>query len=84
MTKIRAIEATADFPGLLKKVEAGEEIVITRRGNPVAKIVPMRSKAGPTAAEQLSLWKKHWATMRKKGKTTSPQEIRRWIEQGRL
>ena len=83
MTKIGAIQATADFPGLLKKVESGEEINITRRGSPVAKIVPLRSKIVPTAAEQLSLWKKHWAKMRKKGKTTSPEEIRRWIDQGR-
>lgn len=34
-------EAKAQFSGLIANVEAGEEIVITRGGKPVAKIVPI-------------------------------------------
>jgi prevent-host-death family protein len=34
-------EAKTHFSQLLKRVEAGEEIVITRAGQPVARLVPM-------------------------------------------
>jgi prevent-host-death family protein len=33
-------EAKAHFSALLAEVEAGEEVIITRRGKPVARIVP--------------------------------------------
>jgi prevent-host-death family protein len=33
-------EAKSHFSALLAEVEAGEEVVITRRGKPVARIVP--------------------------------------------
>jgi prevent-host-death family protein len=33
-------EAKAHFSALLVEVEAGEEVIITRRGKPVARIVP--------------------------------------------
>jgi prevent-host-death family protein len=33
-------EAKAHLSGLLDRVEAGEEVVITRRGKPVARLAP--------------------------------------------
>lgn len=33
-------QAKAHFSALLAEVEAGEEVIITRRGKPVARIVP--------------------------------------------
>lgn len=39
MTSIDAAEATMQFAPLLKRVERGEEVVITRHGKPVAKLV---------------------------------------------
>lgn len=33
-------EAKARFSALLAEVEAGEQVIITRRGKPVARIVP--------------------------------------------
>ena len=33
-------EAKSHFSALLAEVEAGEEVVITRRGKPVARLVP--------------------------------------------
>jgi prevent-host-death family protein len=33
-------EAKAHFSALLAEVEAGEEVIITRRGKPVARFVP--------------------------------------------
>ncbi len=38
--KVGAFEAKTKFSELLDRVERGEEIIITRRGKPVARIVP--------------------------------------------
>jgi prevent-host-death family protein len=43
MREVGAFEAKNRLGALLDRVEHGEEIVITRRGKPVAKLVP----AGP-------------------------------------
>ena len=40
MREIGAFEAKNRLGALLDRVEQGEEIVITRRGKPVAKLVP--------------------------------------------
>ena len=41
MYEIGAFAAKNRLGGLLDRVERGEEIVITRRGKPVAKLVPL-------------------------------------------
>jgi len=40
MTEIGAFEAKNTLGSLLDRVEQGEEIVITRRGKPVARLIP--------------------------------------------
>jgi prevent-host-death family protein len=45
MTKITASKATRQFAALLARVERGEEVVITKRGMPVAVISPYRARA---------------------------------------
>lgn len=45
ITTVGAYEAKTHFSELLEKVEAGEEITITRHGSPVAKLVPVKRKA---------------------------------------
>ena len=42
---VGAYEAKTHLSELLEKVEAGEEIVITRHGTPVAKLVPVKKEA---------------------------------------
>ena len=42
---VGAYEAKTHLSELLEKVEAGEEIVITRHGAPVAKLVPVKKEA---------------------------------------
>ena len=37
-------EANQAFSRCIREVEAGEEVTITRRGQPVARIVPVRHK----------------------------------------
>lgn len=45
MREIGAVEAQTKLEQLLDRVEAGEEVVITRRGRPVARLVPTRPAA---------------------------------------
>lgn len=41
MTEIGAFEAKNKFSELLDRVERGERVVITRRGKPVAELIPV-------------------------------------------
>jgi len=44
--EVASRELRNDTAGLLRRVEAGETIVITRRGKPVADLVPHRHSMG--------------------------------------
>lgn len=44
---VGAYEAKTHLSELLEKVEAGEEITITKHGAPIAKLVPVRKEATP-------------------------------------
>ena len=48
--EIGAFEAKNKLSALLERAERGEEIVITRRGRPVAKLVPARAGHNIAAA----------------------------------
>jgi len=50
MREIGAVEAKNKLSTLLAEVEHGEEIVITRRGRPVAKLVPIDAGHHPQIA----------------------------------
>ncbi len=50
-------EAKAHLSALLERVEAGEEIVITRRGKPVARLIP-EPRASRSAAD---VFREVWA-----------------------
>ncbi|MGO9007971.1 MAG: type II toxin-antitoxin system Phd/YefM family antitoxin [Beijerinckiaceae bacterium] len=43
MVTVSLAQAKAQLSELLNKVQAGEEIVITRRGRPIAHLVPISS-----------------------------------------
>ncbi len=49
---VGAYEAKTHFSELLEKVEAGEEITITKHGTPVARLVPVTKSY--TAAERVN------------------------------
>jgi prevent-host-death family protein len=55
MTKT-ASEARPSFGALLDRVEAGEEVTITRRGRPVARIVPFAPRK-PLDFERLAAFR---------------------------
>jgi prevent-host-death family protein len=44
---VGAYEAKTHFSALLEKVEAGEEITITKHGTPVARLVPIKKELTP-------------------------------------
>jgi prevent-host-death family protein len=44
MKEIGCYEAKTRLPALLRDVETGETVVITRHGKPIAKLVPASSK----------------------------------------
>jgi len=46
MAKVGMRKAKTQLSKLVERVEAGEEIVITRRGEPAARLVPERRGAG--------------------------------------
>jgi prevent-host-death family protein len=47
MRQVNIHEAKTQLSRLIASVEKGEEIVIARYGQPVAKLIPMRAKARP-------------------------------------
>lgn len=81
---VGAYEAKTHLPKLLDRVAKGEEIVITRNGVPVAKLVPCHEESGHQraleAAEGLVRLRD---TLRARGAGVSCAEIRQWLEEGR-
>lgn len=47
MASVNVHEAKTHLSELLKRVEGGEEIVIARSGQPIAKLVPLRKQMEP-------------------------------------
>ncbi len=54
MDDIGAFEAKTHLAALLDRVEQGEELVITRRGRAVARLVPVADTARTRAAEAVT------------------------------
>ncbi|KAF1697883.1 type II toxin-antitoxin system prevent-host-death family antitoxin [Pseudoxanthomonas jiangsuensis] len=44
MTQVNMLEAKTRLSELVKAVQAGEEVVIANRGEPVARLVPVRQR----------------------------------------
>ena len=78
--EIGAFEAKTHFSQIIEKAEKGEDFIITRRGKPVAKIIPFEQNIKMTRKEAMN----QLAEMRKlyRGKPGS-FNIREAIEDGR-
>jgi prevent-host-death family protein len=59
-------EAKINLSKLLKNVEKGREIIITDRGKPVGKIVPMPTDSLPLAERIQELERQGWIEPKKK------------------
>lgn len=80
MREIGAFEAKTKLGQLLHRVEAGEEIVITRRGKAVARLVPPRQAVD---AEQARAAAANIRAM-SKGVTLGGLKIKDLIAEGRM
>jgi prevent-host-death family protein len=78
--QIGAFEAKTHFSQIIEKAANGEDFVVTRRGKPVAKIIPFKQEPEMTRQEAFA----QLIEMRKryKGKPGS-FNIREAIEEGR-
>ncbi len=78
MTSVGSFEAKTRLPELLKRVARGEKILITRRGEPVAMLVPPLRE--PTRAVQEVI--EEMKALRR-GNKLGGISIRELIEEGR-
>lgn len=53
-------EAEADLKGLLLRVQAGNEIIVTRDGAAVAKLVPIRPRVAGGMKHQVTVIDENW------------------------
>ena len=58
MSSVNLAVAKAHLSELINKVEAGEEVVITRHGRPVARVVPATPVKQPVPLERLAALRK--------------------------
>jgi prevent-host-death family protein len=78
MKSVGAYEAKTHLPQLLQQVEAGETIVITKHGHPVASLSPIRAISSKSVESVIKELRTLRAQMRLEG--LSIQELR---EEGR-
>jgi prevent-host-death family protein len=77
-------EARGQFGEVLRRVARGEEIVITRRGKPVARIVPEGRDLDGVRNAINSMRKRRAELAKRKGfKPITDEEIRDAIQEGR-
>lgn len=81
MERVGIYDARARLSELVEKVEAGEEVVLTRRGHPVVRLVRAREDARAKARAQAA-GRIHELRRRMK-LTISRGEVRRAIAKGR-
>jgi prevent-host-death family protein len=78
MTEIGAFEAKTHLPELLDRVASGEKILITKRGQPVAMLVPPAIEQPRDVKEILAQLKEL-----RRGNKLGGISIRELIEEGR-
>ncbi|MDR1636552.1 MAG: type II toxin-antitoxin system prevent-host-death family antitoxin [Treponema sp.] len=80
MATIGTFEAKTHFSQLIAEVEKGKDYTVTRRGKPVAKIIPFPQEKKESLAEGIrklgEYARLHW-------KGDEPFDIREAIEEGR-
>jgi prevent-host-death family protein len=85
MSTVTAFEAKARFGDLLDRVAAGEEVVITRYGKPVARLIPEGAPRRDDVRRAVAGLRELQERIRKRGKVRlSNREVRAVINAGRL
>ncbi len=82
MESIGIYEAKSKLSELVEKAEAGQEVVITRRGRPVVKLVRAKAEQAPARA---AVFKeiRAFAKANKLRRKVSLRELRRMTAEGR-
>jgi prevent-host-death family protein len=80
MATVDAVAAKANFSALLERAERGEQIVITRRGKPVAHLMPIATAREGKVSEAMAKLRKlregtklgglSWKELRDAGRTS--------------
>ena len=70
-------DANQSFAKLIRDVEAGQEVLITRRGKPVAKIVPVHGGKRVLTPEQEAAWARTCKLMEQGGIDLGGYKFRR-------
>ena len=84
MKHVGIFEAKTHLTRLVVEVEKGGEVVITRHGKAVARIVPAERRHSPEMIERRRQAIAELRTMaRERGSRVSHEEIKSWIEEGR-
>ena len=79
MSTVSAYETKTHLAELLRRVQRGESITITKHGVPVAKLVPMEELQELDVAETIAAIKEL-----RKGLTLGGMSIREMIDEGRM
>lgn len=79
MKEVGAFEAKTHLPKLLNRVAQGERITITRRGKPVALLVPVEPSPALSSAEAI----RHLKTLRQGVTWGDDGSLQEAIEEGR-
>ncbi|WP_436642968.1 type II toxin-antitoxin system Phd/YefM family antitoxin [Microbaculum sp. FT89] len=82
MAEVSAFDAKTHFSQLLARARGGEEITITHRGKPVARLVPIRDEAA-VAMAHVAADRLREIAARIPGPRITPEEIKSWIDEGR-
>jgi prevent-host-death family protein len=82
MSKVGMFEAKTHFSELARRVQSGEEIIVTNRGEPVLKMVPIEQPYNVEDARQAMLRIREYAKAHAIPNLTR-EEIKSWIEEGR-
>ena len=82
MDSINLFDAKNRLSALVDRVETGEAVTITRRGKPVARLVPVASDSdrGRLAATRLRTLRD---TIARRGETFTWDELKAWRDEGR-
>jgi prevent-host-death family protein len=81
--EVGAFEAKTHLSELLAAVEGGERVTITRRGKPVARLVPIEDDAKAQRAEALETLRALRAQIRARGGGLTVEEILSARDEGR-
>lgn len=78
MTTVTAYEAKTHLPRLIRAVEQGETVIITRHGKPVAKLAPIEDQRRANVAEVM----KRMEALRRRLPKVPLDEILAWRHEG--